>query len=361
MSDILLFGATGVVGRLTARHLAGHDVILAGRDVEKLRELRDEINPAWEIATGDAHSADDMAALAARAAVVISCVGPYSRLGWEMVNACAIAGTDYVDLCGEVPFIRRVIDTHHGTTSARIVHSCGFDSVPSDMGAFALREHAGEPLDTVTMVVEKLRGGLSTGTLESMREVSAQAHADRAVARNLHHPYSLSPVPSAEPRLEDAKDITVTKLADGRWTGPFFMAMFNTRVVRRSNSLRGERFTYHERWATRTRLGAWALTGATAALFAASQKPALRRLVPTPGNGYFRFTHEGVTESGRQVSCTVAADGDPGYVVTAMMLGEAALTLLDNPGEGGVLTPSTALGAPYLERLRAGGMSFTCG
>lgn len=83
--------------------------------------------------------------------------------------------------------------------------------------------------------------------------------------------------------------------------------------------------------------------------------------MPTPGNGYFRFTHEGVTESGRQVSCTVAADGDPGYVVTAMMLGEAALTLLDNPGEGGVLTPSTALGAPYLERLRAGGMSFTCG
>ena len=337
MSDILLFGATGVVGRLTARHLAGHDVILAGRDVEKLRELRDEINPAWEIATGDAHSADDMAALAARAAVVISCVGPYSRLGWELVNACAEQGTDYVDLCGEVPFIRRA---HR---------------------PLLLREHAGEPLDTVTMVVEKLRGGLSTGTLESMREVSAQAHADRAVARNLHHPYSLSPVPSAEPRLEDAKDITVTTLADGRWAGPFFMAMFNTRVVRRSNSLRGGRCTYHERWATRTRLGAWALTGATAALFAASQKPALRRLVPTPGNGYFRFTHEGVTESGRQVSCTVAADGDPGYVVTAMMLGEAALTLLDNPGEGGVLTPSTALGAPYLERLRAGGMSFTCG
>ncbi|GAB3693877.1 saccharopine dehydrogenase family protein [Corynebacterium nasicanis] len=358
-SDILLFGATGVVGRLTARYLIDHDVILAGRDRRALEELRDELNPDWRIATGDAHSAADMAALAAQAKVVISCVGPYSRLGWEMVNACAEHGTDYVDLCGEVPFIRRVIDTHHGTTTARIVPSCGFDSVPSDMGAFALREHAGEPLDTVTMVVEKLKGGLSAGTLDSMREVSAQARADRSVARNLHHPYSLSPVPSAEPWLE-GKDLEVTRLADGRWAGPFFMSMFNTRVVRRSNSLRGERFTYHERWATRTRLGAWALAGMTAAVFAASQKPILRRFVPGPGKGHFRFTHEGVTESGRKVACTVAADGDPGYVVTAMMLAEAALTLLEHPGEGGVFTPSTALGTPYLARLQAKGMSFTC-
>ncbi|MDO5511177.1 trans-acting enoyl reductase family protein [Corynebacterium sp.] len=365
MSDILLFGATGFVGRLTAAYLADHDnVILAGRDAAALEALRDEINPAWEIATGDAHSGSDMAALAARAGVVISCVGPYSRLGWEMVNACAEAGTDYVDLCGEVPFIRRVIDTHHGTTTARIVHSCGFDSVPSDMGAFALRQHAGEPLEEVTMVVEKLKGGLSTGTLDSMREVSAQARADRTVARNLHNPYSLSPVPSEEPRLDNARDFRITRLKDSRWAGPFFMSMFNTRIVRRSNSLRGERFVYHERWATGRgilgRLKAYALAGITATLFAASQKPALQRLVPQPGDGYFRFTHQGVTATGREVSCTVAADGDPGYEVTAMMLAEAALTLLERPGAGGVLTPSTALGAPYLERLQANGMRFTC-
>ncbi|MDO5670581.1 MAG: saccharopine dehydrogenase NADP-binding domain-containing protein [Corynebacterium sp.] len=359
MSDILLFGATGVVGRLTAAYLSDHAVTLAGRDAAALTALRDEVNPAWEIATGDALSAEDMAALAARAKVVISCVGPYSRLGWEMVNACAESGTDYVDLCGEVPFIRRVIDTHHDTTSARIVHSCGFDSVPSDMGAFALREHAAEELETVTMVVEKLKGGLSTGTLDSMLEVSAQARADKDVARNLHNPYSLSPVPSAEPRLADARDFHVTQLDDGRWTGPFFMAMFNTRIVRRSNSLRGERFTYHERWATRGRLSAYALAGVTAALFAAAKQPLLRRLIPGPGDGHFRFTHEGLGVSGERYSCTVAADGDPGYEVTAMMLAEAALTLLEHPGEGGVLTPSTALGNPYLERLRAGGMSFT--
>ncbi len=361
MADILLFGATGVVGRLTAAYLAAHhgdlEVVLAGRDVDKLRE----VHPTWEVMQADAHSAEDMAALARRARVVISCVGPYSRLGWEMVDACAEAGTDYVDLCGEVPFIRRVIDTHHGATTARIVHSCGFDSVPSDMGVFALLEHAGEEMEKVTMVVEKLRGGLSAGTLDSMLEVSAQARADRSVARNLHNPYSLSPVPAEEPRLDDARDFQVTQLDDDRWAGPFFMSMFNTRIVRRSNSLRGRRFVYHERWATRGRLSAWGLAGITAALFAAAKQPLLRRLVPQPGRGGgFRFTHHGVGASGRRYTCTVAAEGDPGYEVTAMMLAEAALTLLEHPGDGGVLTPSTALGAPYLERLRAGGMSFTC-
>lgn len=356
----ILFGATGEVGRRTAGYLATHhpeqEVVLAGRDVEKLRE----VHPTWETLRADAHSPADMDALAARGGVVISCVGPYSRLGGELLRACAEAGTDYVDLCGEVPFIRQSIDRYHGATTARLVHSCGFDSVPSDMGVFALLQHAGEPLEKVTMVVEKLRGGLSAGTLESMLEVSAAASRDRQVARNLHNPYSLSPVPAEEPRLPEAGDLRVTQLDDGRWAGPFFMAMFNTRVVRRSNSLRGQRFPYHEHWAARGRLGAWTLAGVTAALFALAKRPRLRRLIPSPGTGGdFRFTHHGVTESGRRVACTVAAEGDPGYEVTAMMLAEAALTLLEHPGAGGVLTPSTALGAPYLQRLQEKGMTFT--
>lgn len=371
MADIVLFGATGFVGRLTAAHLAAHhgdrEVVLAGRDVEKLRE----IHPTWEVMRADAHSHADMNALARRARVVINCVGPYSRYGAELVRACAEHGTDYVDLCGEAPFIRRMIDAHHRTaqvSGARIVPACGFDSVPSDMGVFALLRHAGEEMERVTMVVEKLRGGLSGGTIDSMREVSAEAHRDRDVARLLHHPYTFSPVPSAEPWLE-GRDLEVTRLDDGRWAGPFFMSMFNTRIVRRSNSLRGQRFTYHERWATGGRVRAWALAGVTAALFLASQKPALRRLLPAAGEGpsekqrakgHFSFTHHGVAQSGRRHSCTVAADGDPGYEVTAMMLSAAAVTLLHHDGAGGVLTPSTALGAPYLAALQAGGMRFSC-
>lgn len=375
MTDILLFGATGFAGRLTAARLAAHhgdlEVVLAGRDADRLTKLRDELNPAWDVAVGDSRSATDMRALARRARVVVNCVGPYSLHGAELVRACAEAGTDYVDLCGEAPFIRRTIDAHHRTaqeSGARIVHSCGFDSVPSDMGVFALLRHAGEEMERVTMVVEKLRGGLSGGTIDSMRAVSAEAHRDREVARLLHNPYTLSPVPSEEPWLE-GKDLEVTRLDDGRWAGPFFMSMFNTRIVRRSNSLRGQRFTYHERWATGGRVRAWALAGVTAALFLAAQKPALRRLLPAAGEGpsekqrakgHFSFTHHGVGRSGRRYSCTVAADGDPGYDVTAMMLSEAAVTLLQHDGAGGVLTPATALGAPYLEALQAGGMRFSC-
>lgn len=375
--DIIIHGATGFVGRLAAAYLARHHddlhIGLAGRDAARLRE----VHPDWPVLVGDALSPADMAELARRARVVINCAGPYSRLGEHLVAACVAAGTDYVDLCGEALFIRRMIDRHHTEaqkSGARIVHSCGFDSVPSDMGVFALHEFAGEPFREVTMVVGTLRGGLSGGTIDSMRAVSAEAHASRDDARLLHNPYTLSPVPSEEPRIEGLqKDFEVTRLHDGRWTGPFFMAMFNTRVVRRSNSLLGHAygpFRYHERWAVPSRLHAYLLAGVTAALFWAIQQPRLARFIPQPGEGpsekarakgRFSVTHHGLTESGRRVTCTVAADGDPGYDVTAMMVSTAAVTLLKKPGEGGILTPATALARPYLEKLRAGGMRVTTG
>lgn len=198
--DIIVHGATGFVGKLTAAQLAAAHpdltIALSGRSESRLAEVQRAHAPSAALLVADSLDPADMASLAARARVIISCVGPYSRLGGELVAACADAGTHYVDLCGEAPFIRRMIDEHQDRateTGARIVHSCGFDSVPSDMGAFALLEHAGEPLTRDTMVVEELRGGLSGGTIDSMREVSAAARRDRSVARNLHHPYSLSP------------------------------------------------------------------------------------------------------------------------------------------------------------------------
>ncbi|AKK08729.1 hypothetical protein CTEST_06455 [Corynebacterium testudinoris] len=381
--DIVVHGATGFVGRLTAQYLStipGIQVGLSGRDAAKLEAVRDELGVEWDIIAVDALDAADMTTLAARTKVVISCVGPYTRLGEQLVRACAEAGTDYVDLCGEALFIRDMIDQYHPTaqqSGARIVSSCGFDSVPSDMGMFALHSYAGEPFREVTMVVEELKGGISGGTIDSMRAVSAQARSDRDQARLLHNPYTLSPIPSAEPRIEGLeKDFDVTKLADGRWSGPFFMAMFNTRIVRRSNSLRDHAygpFRYHERWATGRglwgRIRALGLAGITAGLFWVIQQKFAQRWIPSPGEGpsetdrkkgRFTVRHVGTTESGRQVTCTVSALGDPGYEVTAMMLSQAALTLLHNPGgTGGVLTPATALGAPYVERLESGGMSFT--
>lgn len=386
--DIVIHGATGFVGRLVAGYLARNrapaQIALSGRNGEKLHRLRAELGVDWEVIVADSQDRDALRAMAERTRVVISCVGPYTHLGEPLVGVCAEAGTHYTDLAGEALFIRDSIDAHHEVakgTGAHIVHSCGFDSVPSDMAMFALHRAAGE-LREVTMLVTDLRGGLSGGTVESMRAVSAEARTSRDRARLLHHPYTLCPVPEEEshiPGLE--KDFSVRPVGELGWAGPFFMAMFNTRVVRRSNSLLGHAYgrnlVYREGWATGTglpgRLRAYALGAVLAALFSALQKRRLRALlsrwIPEPGygpdesrrrNGRFTVVHHGRAVDGRRYECTVSADGDPGYEVTAMMLSEAALTLLAAPpADGGVLTPATGLGQTYLDRLRAGGMSIT--
>lgn len=387
--DIVVHGATGFVGRLTAAYLARHHpgaaIGLSGRNAGKLGRLRDELGVGWEVIIADSQDAEQLRTMVARPRVVISCAGPYTRLGEPLAGLCAAAGTHYVDLAGEALFVRDSIDSHHGVakrTGARLVHSCGFDSVPSDMGMFALHEAAGVPFTEVTMLVTELRGGLSGGTVDSMRAVSAQARSSRGKGRILHHPYTLSPVPEDEPRIAGLeKDFAIRDLGERGWAGPFFMAMYNTRVVRRSNSLLdhayGERLVYREGWATGAgwpgRLKAWALGAATAGLFRAVQnerlRPVLSRWIPEPGegpdektrrNGRFTVVHRGQTVDGRIFECIVAAQGDPGYEVTAMMLSEAALTLVREadalPGRAGVLTPATGLGRPYLDRLRAGGM-----
>lgn len=389
ITDITVHGATGFIGRLTAAYLAEHHpdaaVALSGRSPARLAALRDELGVDWPVIAADAKDEGQLRAMVERTRVVISCVGPYTRLGEPLVGLCAAAGTHYVDLAGEALFVRDSVDAHHDVaerTGARIVHSCGFDSVPSDMGMFALHAAAGTPFEEVTMLVTDLKGGLSGGTVDSMRAVSAEARSSRAKGRILHHPYTLSPVPEEEPRIEGLeKDFEIRDLGERGWSGPFFMAMYNTRVVRRSNSLLGhawgERLIYKEGWATGPgwagRLKAYALGVATAALFKAIRnkrlRPLLSRWIPEPGegpdeearrNGRFTVVHRGKTVDGRVFECTVSAQGDPGYEVTAMMLAQAALTLVRDvealPERAGVLTPATGLGGPYLARLRAGGM-----
>ena len=327
--------------------------------------------------------------------VVATTVGPYARYGMPLVQACAQAGTDYVDLTGEVLFIRDSIDAWQDTATAsgaRIVHSCGFDSVPSDLGVLELHRRvvadgAGE-LGETTLVVTALRGGISGGTIDSLRMQLIEVAGDKSRRRIAASPYSLSPDYKAEPDLGRQSDAELVRGEDidpgvHGWKAPFAMGSFNTRVVRRSNALQdwayGRSFKYREVMSVGSSPLSIAFAGAVAgglgALVAglsfAPTRKVLDRLLPAPGagpsektrrNGYFTVDIFTTTSTGARYRSRVAADGDPGYAATAIMLGESALALaLDRdrlPDANGILTPATGIGAVLADRLRAAGMTL---
>ncbi len=399
--DVVVFGATGFVGRLVAGYLADHAppgirIGLAGRSRQRLANVRARLGTAassWPLLVADSFDAESLAALAHAARVVATTVGPYRRRGLALVEACASAGTDYADLTGEVLFMRDSIDRYDGLaagTGARIVHSCGFDSIPSDLGVLLLHhaaraDDAGDLEDT-TLVVTALRGGVSGGTLASgmgqWEEVRASARARRIV----EDPYALSPDRAAEPVLGGQSDLQWARHdADlGIWMGPFIMAGLNTRVVRRSNALQGwaygRRFRYREVAgfgsgpAAPAEAAALAAGGkvVTAALAFAPSRALLGMVLPRPGQGpsdktrragYFRIQIHTRTSAGMRYLGKIEARGDPGYAATSVMLGESALCLaLDRdrlPGRAGVLTPATAMGTALAERLQAAGHTLT--
>jgi len=254
--DVVVFGATGFVGRLVAGYLAGHApgsvrIGLAGRSGQRLADIRAGLGAAayaWPLLVADSADPASLAALARAARVVVSTVGPYRAQGLALVQACAEAGTHYADLTGEVLFIRDSIDRCHDVAAAagaRIVHCCGFDSVPSDLGVLGLHQaaradDAGDLQDT-TLVVTALRGGVSGGTLASMMGEQAEVRASEQRRQVVADPYALSPDRAAEPDLGDEHDLGWARYDGGlrMWTGPFAMAGINTRVVRRSNALQG--------------------------------------------------------------------------------------------------------------------------
>lgn len=399
--DVVVFGATGFVGRLLAAHLAEHApegvrIGLAGRSADKLATVRSGL-PAraqeWPLVVADAQDPASLADLASRTRVVATTVGPYTRYGLPLVQACAEAGTDYADLTGEVLFVRQSIDRFHEVaerTGARIVHACGFDSVPSDLAVLLLAEQAradgaGELQDTVLHLVS-MKGGVSGGTIDSARAQLEATASDGSLKHLLDDPYSLSPDRAAEPELGDERDRMIPgrePLLD-RWVAPFVMAPFNTRIVRRSNSLTGwqygRRFRYREVMGVGTSPLAPALAaGVTAGVavgmagmaFGPTRK-VLDRVLPSPGdgpsekarrNGHFRVEVVSRTSTGARYTSTVAAKGDPGYAATAVMQGESALCLaLDRdrlPDAAGVLTPATAMGSALADRLRAQGFEIS--
>jgi len=388
--DVIVFGATGFTGRLVADYLQRCPDrprlrwAIAGRNRDKLAALGLDV----PIVVGDALDPGAVRELAGRTKVVCTTAGPFARYGSELVAACAEAGTHYCDLTGEVPWMRRMIDAHHDRaklSGARIVHTCGFDSIPSDLGTWAtqqaFRDRFGGPASRVTALFGDQRGGLSGGTVASALELARTATSDDQIRKILANPYALDPDPDA-PHPAVPRDRAIGWQRQLRvFTVPFVMAQVNTRVVRRAHALAGAPwgadFAYREVMSTpgtlRGAAMAVGITGGLAALAFAMYRPALReqlaRRAPRPGEGPSaevrargHWTLRLLAENARgdQLSFVVSDRADPGYGSTAKMLGEAALCLALDPlsSPGGVQTPSVAMAQPLLDRLRRAGLVF---
>lgn len=385
--DVVVFGASGFTGRLVAEYLSGAADkprwAIAGRNREKLEALGFGV----PVLIADAHDRAALDDVASRTRVVCTTVGPYTQYGSDLVAACADAGTHYCDLCGELPWLRRMIDEHHErarSTGARIVSSCGFDSIPSDLGTWALQQEFtsryGRPASSVTALFGETSGGLSGGTVASGLTTARLASEDRAVRKLLGNPYALDPDPDAPrpPAPDDKAPGWDPRL--GMFTVPFVMAPYNTRIVRRGHALAGfpwgEDFVYREAMSTpgnaRGLVMAAGFTAGLGAIAFALKRPRLREMLaeraPKPGEGpseeQRRRGHwkaRFVAESNGDRLVYIAADrADPGYGSTAKMLGESALCLAldDLDAEAGLLTPSVAMGGKLLARLRRAGFTF---
>ncbi|MEV6333573.1 saccharopine dehydrogenase NADP-binding domain-containing protein [Nocardia vinacea] len=404
--DLVLFGATGFVGKLTAQYLLGAApaearIALAGRSLDKLTTVRDELGPAaanWGLVVADSTDQTALDALAARTTVVVTTVGPYLRYGIPLVAACAKAGTHYADLTGEPLFIREAIDRYHEQaveTGAKIVNSCGYDSIPSDLSVYQLykrtvADNTGELEDTT--LIASLKGGVSGGTIDSGRAMMEAIAADPAKGSVMSHPYSLSPDKSMEPNVGRQTDQALQRASsidpslDG-WVGTFVMAAHNTKIVRRTNGLLGwvygKNFRYREVMnagkSAAAPLVAAGMAGGIVATMAAGAalsrvavgRKLLDRIVPKPGtgpseqartSGWFTMKTYARTSSGAKYVATFSGAGDPGYQATAVMLGQAGLCLAfdsaDQPELAGILTPASAMGDPLTTRLRAAGITI---
>lgn len=378
--DIIIYGATGFTGRLVAEYMnATHPNrpwAMAGRSAEKLAQVRDEMGLPADTAmvVADASDPASIKAMVARAGAVITTVGPYQAYGEPLVAACAAAGTDYVDLSGEPPFMWNMIEKYDElakSTGARIVHSCGFDSVPFDMGVYYLQEQAkakfGAPLKDVKGRVRGMRGTFSGGTAASGMMTMKAAQGDPEVMNRLMSPFALTPGFNGPEQPHGGKPYEDKDL--GAWVAPFFMAPINTKNVHRSNALLGhaygEDFTYEEMMFTGT-----GEAGQQMAIKLASMNPMADKNGPKPGegpskeerdNGSYDLMFTGVSESGERMIVGVKGDRDPGYGSTSKMLTECALCLLDEAKDapGGVLTPAPVFGNAIIERLRArAGLTF---
>ena len=397
--DLIVFGATGFTGRLVAEYLhhtygAAGSVswAMAGRSAAKLAQIRDELGLPAELPLLVADAGDEaaLAALVKRTKVVITTVGPYQQHGEPLIRACARAGTDYVDLCGEPGWMAKMIpelEAPAKASGARIVFSCGFDSIPFDLGVLHAQHEAkqtlGLPLTRVHGRVKVMKGTFSGGTVASMLATMEAIGRDRGLIRTMKDPFALVPGFKG-PRQPDDNTAAFDDLANA-WTAPFVMATINTKNVHRSHALLGhpwgKDFVYSERTLTgdgkagekRAKSMARNAKLQTLLLAFGPTRALLRRFaLPKPGEGPNQQQREkgryevlffGETADGRKLTTKVTGDRDPGYGSTCKMISEAALCLVQDvdreTSPGGVWTPAAAMGLRLVERLRErAGLTF---
>ncbi|MGK6356878.1 saccharopine dehydrogenase family protein [Sphingomonas sp. DT-207] len=383
--DILVYGATGFTGRLVAEYLANHYAdgslkwAMGGRSLSKLQEVRSEIGAAADtpLVTANADDPASLDAMVRRAAVVITTVGPYQLYGEQLLAACTRAGTAYVDLCGEPAWMRQMIDKYEATakaSGARIVFSCGFDSIPFDLGVWTAQEEAkrrfGRPAPRVKGRIRAMKGTFSGGTFASGKATMAAAAKDPSILKLMIDPFALAPgfdgphQPNGMvPHYDEAVEA---------WVAPFMMAVINTKNVHRTNFLAGHPygsdFQYDEMMIAP---GIGELGKATAEAIA-KMNPMNADKGPAPGegpskeereSGFYEIAFVAEMPDGQSVTAVVKGDKDPGYGSTSKMIAESALCLLrDVPaeGKGGIWTAGALMPEALRKRLEAhAGLTFT--
>ena len=381
--DIIIYGATGYTGRLVCEYMwqqYGHDVssvnwAMAGRSLDKLEQVRDAlgISSGVPLIVADASSTSSMDSLAQRAHVVATTVGPYQLYGSDLVRACAESGTDYVDLCGEPAWMHEMIDAYGETaraSGARIVFSCGFDSIPFDLGVLFLQQTAqekiGGPVSRIKGRVRSMQGTFSGGTLASFKATMAAAAKKPEMIGVLMDPFALTQDFSGPEQPSGLAPIFDEELDS--WSAPFIMATINTKNIHRSNLLLGHAygtdFVYDEMLLT----GPGDSGEAVAKAVAEDKSMAENPIKPGEGpskeerdSGFYEVLFAGSNGDGKTVSVSVRGDKDPGYGSTSKMIAESAVCLLLNRDTElrGILTPASALGSLLIDRLQQhAGLTF---
>ena len=386
--DIIIYGATGFTGKLCVKYFQSLDTTvtwaMAGRNLIKLEKVAKENQTNVEILIADSDDEKALDNLTSRARVILSTTGPFHRYGSKLVASCIKNHTHYVDITGENFWVKGLIEKHHKEASAkgiRIIPSCGFDSIPSDLGTFFAAKALSQPIKRIE-TFHSYQGGASGGTLETMFSMGELDLGD-----DLTDPFLLNPDDSYSNKQKQLSSdrVGIAKKPEIKaWSGPFIMATANTRVVRRTEALLalrqesyGADFTYqehafHKSWFSAVK--SLVLTGLSVLVLLSPLKRLVKPFLPKPGegpsesvqeNGWFDCKYIVETEEGTKKVFNMSGKGDPGYKVTSKLVSECALCLIEDlerlpggPEYGGVLTSAAGLGSPLITRLKKAGISF---